>query len=51
MPRQYTPRVPVTCATCGTIRLVPPSNASAARYCNRACRLGAIIRRISWSHI
>lgn len=43
MPRQYTPRVPVNCAHCGTLILAWPSKLARgqSKYCSRACRFAS----------
>src|SRR5262245_27882658 len=39
MPRQYTPRVPCTCLTCGEAFDKPPSviRQGGGKYCSKAC--------------
>jgi hypothetical protein len=38
MPRQYTPRVQVTCLRCETVFALNPARASKTRYCSFACK-------------
>lgn len=40
MPRQYTPRIDVTCRRCGKVWPVKASHAEATRYCSKACQNG-----------
>lgn len=37
MPRQYTPRVPSVCKSCGKTMLVVPCRILTQQYCSRAC--------------
>jgi hypothetical protein len=41
MPRQYTPRVAMTCARCGEPFTRPQSKAAGARFCGRTCYFAA----------
>lgn len=38
MPRQYSPRVSITCGICGIEFSVPKHRGESARYCSRECR-------------
>jgi len=40
MPRQYTPRIPTTCGTCGTAMFVRPSRIKNGygKFCSRTCQ-------------
>lgn len=52
MPRQYTPRVTITCAICGKVFNVPSYRAKTAMYCSLSCRAKrATAERRFWSHV
>lgn len=53
MPRQYTPRIPCTCARCGRSFAMPPAEhrKSGGRFCSWQCRYGATPEDRFWTFV
>lgn len=51
MPRQYTPRVQLTCVGCEQPFSLPPSMARTRRFCSQACRFPGTPEERFWSRV